>query len=224
MLQRRATTKAEDEPICLATLMDIPLEPFSGQPSMHQILGVLETVPKGLIFIPGPRMTIRGFRWASRSFLNQRSSQITGSLKALKDDATPSTLIDRGIQVFKPSISFLRGFNVSEQFTEFAKSGIRIGSAAGYSIRASVDLDKSCSQLSPSYLNSAAVIFERDEPPPGQHVTHAILVGNVEKEEDKAYCHYEGAVTLSWPIDLFDNGTMEILEEVYEGPKTWSID
>ena len=33
-LQRRSTTKAEDEPICLATLMDVPLEQFNSRPSM----------------------------------------------------------------------------------------------------------------------------------------------------------------------------------------------
>ena len=143
-LQHRTTTKADDEPICLTTLMNIPLEQFGGRPSMDHILGVLEIVPQGLIFIAGPRMTTRGFRWAPRSFLTQRSGQITGSLEAIQENAMPSTLIDRGIKICNPSIILQQGFTVSEKFNNFAKSTIGIGSGAGNGIRASVDLDNSC--------------------------------------------------------------------------------
>ena len=73
-------------------------------------------------------------------------------------------------------------------------------------------------------MSSAVVIFEKGEPLPGQHVMHAILVGDVKREDGEAYCHYEAAVSLSWPIELVDDGPVDVLEGSYEGPKTWCID
>ena len=117
-LQRRSTTKAEDESICLATLMDVPLEQFDSRPSMAQIIGTLETVPQGVLFIPGPRMTTPGFRWAPLSFLNQPSSQIGQSQADLKEDAIPSTIAPWGILIVKPSIFLQSGFTFSREFID----------------------------------------------------------------------------------------------------------
>lgn len=133
-LQRRSTTKAEDELICRATLTDVSLEQFRSQPSMAQILKILTTVPQGLIFIPGPRMTPRVFRWAPRSLLNQVSSRIGQPQAALEADAMPSTLTDRGTQIFKPPMTFQHGFTVSEKFIKFTKSAIWTSSCAVYGI------------------------------------------------------------------------------------------
>ena len=199
--------------------MDVSLEEYNGPPSMDQILGVLETVPQSLIFIPGRRMTILGFIWAPLSFLSQRPSRIGGSQEYREEDAMSSTLTNHGVRVFKPSISFEHGFSVSEKFVDFAKLAIRTGLRAGYGIRASVDLDSSSNQFSPRYLRSAAVTFER-----GGNAMHGVLVGNFSEQEGKMYCYYEVAVTLSWPLSLSDHDTAESLEGSYADPKTWCID
>ena len=223
-LQRRSTTKAEDEPICLATLMNVPLEQFTNRPSMAQVLGVVQTVPQGLLFIPGPRMTTLGFRWAPSSFLNQQSSQIGQSNVALREDAMPSTITPRGIEIVKPSIRLRHDFIVSERFIEYAKLGIRTDSGVEYGIRANTTLESSCNQLRPRRLSSAAVIFERGEFLPGQLAIHAVLVSDVKEDEGKTFCHYEIAVILSWVTKLFGCESGDYLEGTYNGPKTWCVD
>ena len=224
-LQRRSTTKAEDEPICLATLMDVPLEQFNNRPSMAQIIGILQIVPQGILFIPGPRMTTPGFRWAPLSFLSQRSSQISHSQANRKEDAMPSTITPRGILVVKPSIFLQNGFTFSRAFIEFAKVAIRTNSGVEYGIRASTDLDASCSQLRPRYLSSAAVIFQRRDFPPSElDAMHAVLVSDVKEEGGQMYCHYEIDVIVSWVTEFFGCDPTEFLQGKYEGPKTWCID
>ena len=223
-LQRRSTTKAEDEPICLATLMDVALEQFSGRPSMAQILGVLENVPQGLLFIPGPRTPTLGFRWAPLSFLNQRPSQLGQSRVALKEDALPTTLTPRGIKIVKPSISLQHGFNFSKDFVGFAKFAIKTKSGVEYGIRANTDLDDSCGQLRPRNLSSAAVIFERSEFSHNDSAIHAVLVSDVKEEGGEMHCHYEVAVVLSWLTERFGCESTDFLKGDYEGPKTWYVD
>lgn len=56
-LQRRRTTRSEDEPVCIATLMGIDLEKFEGMPSMEDIYRSLDGLPRTLIFANGPRLT-----------------------------------------------------------------------------------------------------------------------------------------------------------------------
>lgn len=70
-LQRRRTTKAEDEPICIATLMDIDLGKFERMPSMEDIYRYLFRLPRNLIFAGSPRLKTPGFRWAPSTFLEQ---------------------------------------------------------------------------------------------------------------------------------------------------------
>lgn len=84
-LQRRRTTKPEDEPICIATLMNIDLKTFEGMPTMADIYRTLYRLPSTLIFAPGPRLTTPGYRWAPSTFLEQpiTSMKKTASLASL---------------------------------------------------------------------------------------------------------------------------------------------
>ena len=74
-LQRRRTTKAEDEPVCIATLMNIDLEKFEGMPSMEDIYRYLYRLPRNLIYVRGPRLKTPGFRWAPSTFLEMPISR-----------------------------------------------------------------------------------------------------------------------------------------------------
>lgn len=70
-LHSRRTTKAEDEPICIATLMNIDLAAFKELPTMEDVYRSIRQLPRNLIFASGPRLQTPGFRWAPSTFLEQ---------------------------------------------------------------------------------------------------------------------------------------------------------
>jgi hypothetical protein len=86
-LSQRATSRQIDETICLSTVMGISPIPFldikesNGYPKdnivdlrMIELFKKLRVINLGLIFTPQPRIRLRGFRWAPRSFLNSREA------------------------------------------------------------------------------------------------------------------------------------------------------
>ena len=219
-LQRRTTTKIEDEPICLATLTNTPLEQFDGRPTLAQVLKAINVLPESLVSIPGPRMTSAGSQWAPRSFLQQQPSQIGQSQAATEENNILGTLIDRGMEILKPSISLEPGFKIDKDFTEFAPLGIQT-QHHHYKVRASTFLEDSSPQLLLRTLSTAAIIFERRELITG--LIHAVLVSDVKKEGDVKYCHYELALALSIPIEsATDINTY--MKGTYDAPEIWCID
>jgi hypothetical protein len=67
----RRVTEKTDEPICIATLLNLDFAMFEpGQPTMEKIFRQLK-LPEGLLWSEGPRLTTHGFRWAPASLLNQ---------------------------------------------------------------------------------------------------------------------------------------------------------
>jgi hypothetical protein len=75
-LATRLTSKKEDEPICIATLLGISLDGILGAyPSnrMRELYKSMEYIPVGLLFTPGPRINRLGYKWAPRSLLSQDS-------------------------------------------------------------------------------------------------------------------------------------------------------
>ena len=221
-LQRRTTTKIEDEPICLATLTNTPLEQFDNRPTLAQVLEAIDAIPENLVFIPGPRMTNPGFCWAPQSFLRQRSSQLGQSKAATEENNILGKLTKRGFGISKPSIVFQQGFDFNNDFITFAALMIQTQESQIYKIRASTFLDDSSPQLHPRYLSTAAVIFERKELKPGGFI-HAVLVGEISEDGDVRYCHYEVALALSRPIEPVDSNATFIQGD-YHGPQTWFID
>lgn len=105
-LQARQTTKEEDEPVCLATLMGVDLLKFPGLPSLEQIFGDLPELPEDLIFAPGPRLPARGWRWAPSTFLSQ-------SLHEFELSSHPGSLTTDGFKIFKRAIEFSEGLEVN---------------------------------------------------------------------------------------------------------------
>ena len=77
-LRDRNTSKASDEALCLATLMELDLRTLLETPDaerMKRLYSMLATVPPLLIFFHGRRMEEIGFRWAPQSFLGRGSRQ-----------------------------------------------------------------------------------------------------------------------------------------------------
>ena len=72
-LKWRSTSHAEDEAICIATLLELPNENFLDLPldeHMPRLLTAIESIPASLLFSHGPRLDVQNFSWAPRSFLN----------------------------------------------------------------------------------------------------------------------------------------------------------
>ena len=72
-LRWRSTSHAEDEAVCIATLLDLPAEGFLDLPlerHMPQLLTAIGSVPTNLLFSHGPRLNVPNFSWAPQSFLN----------------------------------------------------------------------------------------------------------------------------------------------------------
>lgn len=77
-VQWRASQRESDETICLASLLDLPVEPLLELPEkdeqrMCKFLTLLDEswlgIPAGLIFLPGPKLQTAGFRWAVKTWM-----------------------------------------------------------------------------------------------------------------------------------------------------------
>ncbi|VUC19908.1 unnamed protein product [Clonostachys rosea] len=69
----RSTSVSADEPLCLATLLDLDVGRIaaisSGENRMHEFWRMFDMVPRAIPFLREPKINAPGFRWASRSFL-----------------------------------------------------------------------------------------------------------------------------------------------------------
>lgn len=83
-LQWRTTANPSHETLALATLLDIDtddfVDPRDGSQTdgrMQKLLGYLSAcrpcpIPPGMIFLPGPRLLEKGYRWAPQTWLSSR--------------------------------------------------------------------------------------------------------------------------------------------------------
>ncbi|KAL4878177.1 hypothetical protein BJY04DRAFT_196396 [Aspergillus karnatakaensis] len=85
-MSERKTSRLADEIICLATIVDIPVEEFqkidskpdaySGKERMARFLKRLGRFQTAVIFNNYDRLEARGYRWAPRSLLNMRTADL----------------------------------------------------------------------------------------------------------------------------------------------------
>ena len=71
-LHRRLTTEQSDEIICIASALNIPVDPFLDCPSenrMRTLIPMLGKIPSSVIFTDAPILKEVGFRWALTTFL-----------------------------------------------------------------------------------------------------------------------------------------------------------
>jgi hypothetical protein len=77
--QARNTSKLEDEPICLGTLLDLDTNHIQETPKeqrMRAALAMTTTFPSSIVFNRSPHLTDDGFRWAPVSFLSSEKNRI----------------------------------------------------------------------------------------------------------------------------------------------------
>jgi len=74
-LEWRTTSNPSDETICIATLMGIdPVTLLQTVPQdrMQTLLCAIKSLPPGIIFLSGERLSVKGFRWAPKSLLGRK--------------------------------------------------------------------------------------------------------------------------------------------------------
>ncbi|KAI0548862.1 hypothetical protein F4679DRAFT_548924 [Xylaria curta] len=74
MLRLRNTSRASDEVVAIADLLDLDVQPLLAakgdlEEQRKLFFQLLESIPRDIIFTSAPRMTSPGFRWAPLSFL-----------------------------------------------------------------------------------------------------------------------------------------------------------
>lgn len=73
-VQYRSTSKVEDEPVCMASLLGMPLEEILKLKTAHERMAKFHTlirqIPAEIIFSPTPKLLQRPFRWAPSSMVN----------------------------------------------------------------------------------------------------------------------------------------------------------
>lgn len=73
-LQYRSTSKAADEPICVATLLDMDTAQIIDTPDAQRVRKLwsmhVHGVPAAVLFMPGTRLADPGYRWAPDSYMH----------------------------------------------------------------------------------------------------------------------------------------------------------
>jgi len=103
LLCNRSTSRPADEASCLATLMGVDVTKILDAPEefrMQKFYISLDTVPAGLMFLPGPKLAIPGFRWAPRSLMGEGgpSMRYVYAIMAEGED-TEGRISDHGLMV-----------------------------------------------------------------------------------------------------------------------------
>lgn len=72
-LKSRSTSHVEDEPICLATLLDLDLGELLKAPDEHRmkkLWSMCHQLPAAILFLPGKKLTEESFGWAPASCMD----------------------------------------------------------------------------------------------------------------------------------------------------------
>lgn len=120
VVQWRTTSHAEHETLALATLLQVDTDLVTERRNitmdqagtsdddlqwrMRALLSALGTVkpsaiPSGMIFLPGPRLTVRGFGWAPKTWMAERKVDHPDPLSR---ETHAATLRDEGLEVTYP--------------------------------------------------------------------------------------------------------------------------
>ncbi|KAL4902932.1 hypothetical protein BDW74DRAFT_54652 [Aspergillus multicolor] len=99
----RSTSKERDEMLCFASLIGWDTSLLKGLPfedHMHALLSTEKHLPQGMLFLAGPRMHQRGWRWAINRFGNCGAKR----LKVKSDDMTIGHVREDGFVVEYPAL------------------------------------------------------------------------------------------------------------------------
>lgn len=73
-LQYRSTSKVADEPVCIATLLNLDMAQIVDTPDEHRVRKLwsmhVHGIPAAVLFMPATRLTDPGYRWAPDSYMH----------------------------------------------------------------------------------------------------------------------------------------------------------
>jgi len=98
-IAHRHTSNAADEPVCLATLLELdptPVLQACDPERMAVVLSLMHRVPASIIFNRGPRMSMAGYGWAPRSFMVKSKGHFSEATFALQYDVYNDPLVPIG--------------------------------------------------------------------------------------------------------------------------------
>ncbi|PVH71338.1 hypothetical protein DL98DRAFT_660681 [Cadophora sp. DSE1049] len=159
-MAHRSVTVPTDEPICLATMLGLPLEQYKPYPTMVDIYRSLPVLPPDLLFLENPKMTAPGFRWAPSTFLNQDAQDFHDS-----PDADSALLMDEGLRITRSCIIFKNDLQFSDLSQDYlVRDGLDItflyydnqGMRGGFYANAAIILNHTGSRFR-SYIRAVLV-------------------------------------------------------------------
>ena len=198
-LARRSVTVDSDEPICLATLLDLSLEDYEPYPTMLDIYRSLPNIPQNVIFLKQPRLHVPGFTWAPSTFLETEfvsfmSGSRTPPPGRLSEDGLHITkdclLLDQDLDFRRiPSNSSEIYIITTSNEQNFAIQAHDVTSPDGQPLR-----------IEPSRaIKTPAVIWEKPYTyfalnGSSRVVSNAVLVSRLFDSEGVTYCRFEMAL------------------------------
>ena len=102
-LSTRDVTVPSDEALCLATLLDLPIENFDPFPTMMDVYSSVSSLPQSLLFLRAPKLHVPSFRWVPASLL--------GVERSISVPAKPTRQIDKGLLLLTDCVLFQRDFD-----------------------------------------------------------------------------------------------------------------
>ena len=210
-LHQRDTTKAEDEPICLATLMDIDPSDLPTKATVADVLQKLETVPEDIIWAYGKRCTRPGFRWSPVSLLKHYSAQ---QRYTVHPEHANGKITERGLMIKKHGIRLPDTF-----WFDPLKPEERM---ARHYIVVNNDLQKlriffnprpppeAPEQLEPRQINDGYLILQSRDGA-AKHTCEALLVSETKADDKVMYCRFE-AIVQTADVEYF--GRVDAVEDL----------
>ena len=179
-LQSRETSRAEDEPIVLASLLKVPMLQFLENPTMENFFSSVLKLPQNLLFLPGVRLSTPGFRWAPRTFLCH-----TGFIPTWRD--YPGRLSNQGFEVEKPAVLLSPKTTLEVPISGDIQFKVRATDQEEHYVLC-VDREHISSSQS-SRIESVALIWLADIY--NGVFVKVVIVSSVRKEHGVHYCHLE---------------------------------
>lgn len=189
----RQTTKAEDEPGCLATLMGIDPLKLPDRSNVADVLALLHTFPQKIMFALGPRSKTKGMRWAVTTLLAREQAQVY----TVVGNQPEAIVTPRGVRVFLHGIWLDDSFwfePLCEKVGDFwnvvvSDANDRRICVLGYD----QTMDDVAEQGRSRPIEKPALIFEKGleiDPP----WSLALLVSHAVVEDGVIYCSFEAIV------------------------------
>lgn len=214
-MHERDTTHIKDEPLCLATLLDVDLLELPKLPDLPDVFSKLRTFPQDIVFAKGKRSDRIGFRWCPISLLNKPYPRKQYSWFL---EAPMGAITDRGLRISKHGISFSEPFlferrdKDTEQQRRFIVKD-KSGAIICVFLYGGGEWPELHEQLRPRNLNKGSLIFEKmfDD---STNYSSVILVSETKLYQDVFYCRFEAILTAVYPEHYLERDHLDDKEHI----------